>query len=202
MSEKINSVSKNDIRGTASGVLFMAFFGTMWSYTGTIGLKGLGKPWVLIISLIIGLGLIGNALLLISKSSKLSNENSNPPRNNSKNIRFWFNIVFALEFIAIYLAVFLLNRTSNTELVPIVIAIIVGIHFLPLAYLFQIKMYYLTGILITLIALITWLFIPLNSIINGNEIDLYLSVVGFGSAIILWITGFFILQIGRRLLVK
>ena len=53
MSNQPNTVSKRDIHGTASGVLFMAFFGILWAYTGTIGLKGVGKPWVLIISLLI-----------------------------------------------------------------------------------------------------------------------------------------------------
>jgi hypothetical protein len=32
------------VRETASGVFFMAFFGTLWGYIGVMGLQGWGVP--------------------------------------------------------------------------------------------------------------------------------------------------------------
>jgi hypothetical protein len=36
------------VRGTASGVFFMALFGTLWAYTGFKGLQDWGVPLLLV----------------------------------------------------------------------------------------------------------------------------------------------------------
>ena len=85
-----------------------------------------------------------------------------------------------------------------TELIPLVIAIIVGIHFLPLAYLFQVRIYYFTGALLCLLPIFTWLFIPPQVTIKEYQINANMSVVGFGSAIILWGSSLAMWIIGKR----
>ncbi|WP_195914020.1 hypothetical protein [Planomicrobium sp. YIM 101495] len=59
---------------------------------------------------------------------------------------------------------------------------IVGVHFFPLASLFGVRIYHLTGGLICALALVTWIFIPVRISIDRYEANAYMTVVGLGSA--------------------
>ena len=194
MSETV--VSKGDVRGTASGVMFMAFFGTVWADVGIGGLQKSGAIWLLILSILIGAALFFSGIALIRGSRNLSDTNA----RNSKNVDKWFNIVFATEFILIIIAAIVCNSIGHFDWFFPIMAIIVGIHFFPLAYLFQVKAYYVTGMLLCLLAVATLLFVPLKVSIGEYQINTWWSLVGFGSMLILWITSLVILSMGRRLL--
>ncbi|KPL60925.1 DUF7010 family protein [Rossellomorea vietnamensis] len=196
----VHTVTKRDLRGTASGVLFMAFFGTLWAYTGIMGLQGWGSPWLLTVALAIGFLLVLSGFSLIHASKKFPDGVSSPEWNNSRKMRKWFNIIFAGEGIAIGIAIAVCNAVGHTENIPIVIAIIVGLHFLPLARLFRVKIYYYTGILLCVVPVVTWLFIPETLMVSGHELNTYMSVVGLASALILWVTSLAIWMTGKRLM--
>jgi len=188
------------IRGTASGMFFMAFFGTLWAYTGILGLQGWGAPLLLVTAVSIGIALFIGGVSLIRATRELTNQVSKTALRNGKRTRFWFNIIFATEGLAIAITVAVSNATRHPELIPVIIAIIVGVHFLPLATLFQVRLYYFTGILLCLLAINTWLFVPAKVTLGGHQINAFMSVVGFGSALILWGTSLAIWLMGRRLL--
>jgi len=188
------------VRGTASGVFFMAFFGTLWAYTGIMGLQGWGAPLLLVTAVAIGIVLFIGGVSLIRASGELANQVSKTALRHGKRTRFWFNIIFAAEGLAIAITIAISNATHHPELIPVIIAIIVGVHFLPLARLFQVRLYYFTGTLLCLLAIITWLFVPAKVTLGENQINAFMSVVGFGSALILWGTGLAIWLMGRRLL--
>jgi hypothetical protein len=63
MSQTSSTIPRAAVRGVASGVLFMAFFGTLWAGIGIGGLQGWGGPWLSIAVLLVGLGLLGKRLL-------------------------------------------------------------------------------------------------------------------------------------------
>src|SRR5699024_10779879 len=151
MAQTIKMISRADVRGTAVGVLFMAFFGTMWAYAGIMGLQGSGSPWLLVASLIIGTLLFIGACQLIFASREIPNQVPNADARYNKNIGICFNIIFIAEVLIIVISIAVCNIIGYTELIPLVIAIIVGIHFLPLAYLFQVRIYYFTGALLCLL---------------------------------------------------
>jgi hypothetical protein len=196
----VHTVTKGDLRGTASGVLFMAFFGTLWSYTGVMGLQGWGSPWLLIVALAIGILLVVGGFSLISASKEFPQGTSIHSGNGGRKMRMWFNIIFAGEGIAIGIAIGVCNAVGHQEYIPLIIAIIVGLHFLPLARLFRVSIYYYTGLLLCVVPVITWLFIPETVTLNGQQLDAYMSVVGLGSALILWVTSLAIWMTGRRLI--
>ncbi len=188
------------VRGTASGVFFMAFFGTLWAYTGIMGLQGWGVRLLLVVAVTIGMVLFIGGVSLMRASRELTNQVSKADLRRGKRTRFWFNIIFATEGLAIAITIAVSNATNHSELIPVVIAIIVGAHFLPLASLFQVRLYYFTGTLLCLLAIITLLFVPEKVTLGGHQINAFMSVVGFGSALILWGTGVAIWLMGRRLL--
>jgi hypothetical protein len=196
MTKGSNTIPGAAIRGTASGVIFMALFGTLWAYTGVMGLQSRGTAWLLIIAVVIGGSLLFGAGSLIRASRKLTNQGSKSDARFSKPIKVKFNLIFAAEGIAIFIAVAVCNAIGRSELIPILIAIIVGVHFFPLAPLFQVKLYYITGTLLCLLAVYTWLFVTALE----NQIQANMSIVGIGSAFILWGTGLAVWIMGKNLL--
>ena len=178
----------------------MAFFGTLWAYTGIMGLQGWGVRLLLVVAVTIGMVLFIGGVSLMRASRELTNQVSKADLRRGKRTRFWFNIIFATEGLAIAITIAVSNATNHSELIPVVIAIIVGAHFLPLASLFQVRLYYFTGTLLCLLAIITLLFVPEKVTLGEHQINAFMSVVGFGSALILWGTGVAIWLIGRRLL--
>nr|WP_255731436.1 hypothetical protein [Solibacillus sp. MA9] len=178
----------------------MAFFGTLWAYTGIMGVQGWGVPLLLVVIVIIGIALFFGGVSLLSASRDLTEQVSKTDLSRGKRIRFWFNIIFAAEGLAIAITIGVCNATRHTELIPVLIAIIVGVHFIPLAPLFQVRLYYFTGALLCLLAIITLLFVPVKVTLGEHQINAFMSVVGFGSALILWGTGLAIWLMGRRLL--
>lgn len=194
-----STIPRAAVVGTASGVYFMSIFGTLWAYTGIMGLQGWGLPLLLVIAIIMGASLFIGGFSLIIASRKLTNEAPARDVGRGKRIRFWFNLIFAAEGVAIAIAIAICNATGHSELIPLVIAIIVGVHFFPLAPLFQIKLYYWTGALLCLLAIGTWLFVPAEFMAGEHQINSYMITTGFGSALILWATGLSVWRIGRKL---
>ncbi len=172
-------------RGTGIGVIFMAFFGTLWAGIGVMGLQEWGFPYVELAAILVGLMLLIGGISLLHAAHEMPQQIT----GNLKRIRFWFNIVFIAEGLLIGAAIAICNAANQTELIPGVIAIIVGIHFLPLASLFQIKLYYFTGVILCFLALMTLLVAPSTIMLGDHEITAKLSLLGFGCALTLWTTG-------------
>ncbi|MFY0782837.1 hypothetical protein AB1K18_21495 [Peribacillus simplex] len=182
-------ISKEAFRGSGIGVIFMALFGTLWAGTGVMGLQGWGFPYVELSSVFVGIIMVIEGISLIYASQKMPDQVSENGARRLKRMNFWFNIVFIAEGLLIGIAIAICNMINQTDLIPGVIAIIVGIHFLPLAALFQIKVYYATGVLLCLLALITLLIVPDTVMFGEHQILAPLSLLGFGCALILWTTG-------------
>ncbi|MEY9971990.1 MFS family permease [Lysinibacillus sp. RC46] len=195
-----NIIPKAAVRGTASGVIFMAFFGTLWAGIGIRGLQGFGFLWLLIFSLLIGVILLIGGIVLITNSKRLSNERAEGNSQRWKRKNMWFGIIFGLEGVLIAIAAGICGSTNHLDLFVPVMALIVGAHFFPLAHLFQVKIYYITGSLLCLLSAIA-LFTFLINVTWGNyQIMVWWTSVGFGSALILWGTGVAVWITGHRLL--
>ncbi|MFE4704329.1 DUF7010 family protein [Peribacillus simplex] len=180
---------KEAYRGSGIGVIFMAVFGTLWAGTGIMGLQGWGFPYVELAAIFVGIIMVIEGISLIHASQKMSNQVSENGARHLKRIGFLFNMVFIAEAVLIGIAIAVCNLINQTDLIPGIIAIIVGIHFLPLASLFQVKVYYSTGVLLCLLALITLLIVPDTVMFGEHQILAPLSLLGFGCALILWSTG-------------
>lgn len=186
-------ISKEAFRGSGIGVIFMALFGTLWAGTGVMGLQGWGFPYVELAAIFVGIIMVIEGISLIYASQKMPDQVSENGARRLKRMNFWFNIVFIAEGLLIGIAIAICNMINQTDLIPGVIAIIVGIHFLPLAALFQIKVYYATGVLLCLLAIITLLIVPDTVMFGEHQILAPLSLLGFGCALILWTTGLTVL---------
>ncbi|MCY8234777.1 DUF7010 family protein [Priestia endophytica] len=112
----------------------------------------------------------------------------------------WFGIIFSLEGLLIAFAAVICVSTDHLHLFVPIMALIVGAHFFPLAYLFQVRIYYITGALLCLLATIVMLTFPVKIIIRDHQIMAWWVSVGFESALILWGTGLIVCFKGFRML--
>ena len=101
-----NVVTKEDVRGTASGMMFMAFFGTVWADIGIGGLQVSGAIWLLILAILIGAALFFSGIRMIRSLKNLPSTNKS---RHAKNVNKWFNIVFAAQFGLIVMAAVVTN---------------------------------------------------------------------------------------------
>jgi hypothetical protein len=188
------------VRSVASGILFMAFFGTLWSDIGIGALHGWGWPWLLIVSVMIGIGLLIGGISLLLASRRLSNQVAEADIRRWRRTEFWFNMTFATEGLFIVVAGGICNALNRFDVFFPIMALIVGVHFFPLAALFQVKIYYLVGALFCLLAFITLLVVPESVKLGSQQITAQWVVLGFGAAMILWAVGLGLWLLGKKLL--
>jgi len=172
----------------------MACFGTLWASIGAAGLQGWGSPWFLLLSLLVGIGLLIGGIRLFIASRRLPNYVSKDDARQGKRTGVWFGIIFATEAIFIFVASVICNALHRFDLFYPIMALIVGLHFFPLAYLFQARFYFLVGALLCLLA------VPESNTFGSQLIMLRWVVLGFSAALILWAVGVWLWLRDRRLL--
>jgi hypothetical protein len=80
------------------------------------------------------------------------------------------------------------------------IALIVGLHFLPLAGLFSARAYYFTGALLSLLALIAIVALLLGVQLVGPSPNNWSLFVNMGAALVLWLTLLYVSRFAVRLM--
>ena len=182
--------------GLSSAVFVMAFFGTVWSVWGSSVIP----PGTITILYYCAVGLIALVLAavgiwLIRAILRLPHDASPKSKQRSIEGRRYgviFGIVFGLEGLFLTVANYLF---SNTVFTPVA-AIIVGLHFLPLARLFKVWPYYVTGAILTLLGLITLLAIPINTTLGAGYA--WIGVPCIGSTLTLYATAIAVCFIARN----
>lgn len=182
-----DTVWREEVRGFALGILFISAFGFVWALTGSSALPS-GAAFVLAASAVVSLALVSAAFYLLRASRSLPEL---PMGAMSEGTWRRFRIVGIAEGVAIFAAIFVLGRVGYPEWIPAVVALIVGIHFFPLASIFRVRMYHATGVLLCAVFALT----AILAAIAGVE-AVWFAVPGFGSALVLWMTGAFLAASG------
>lgn len=150
------------IKGLASAGFFMAFFGAAWWGWGVGGIQGVFRGeteayFVILASATIVL--VYGGILLLRAASRLPRNTSPVAQNRSqaegKRYGMAFGLVFGLELLIIALGSKLLNAFGYPEYVIPFVAIAVGAHFFPLARLFHVQLYSVTGALLILTSILS-----------------------------------------------
>lgn len=193
------------IRGLASAGFLMAFFGAAWWGWGVGGIQGvfLGETVTYFIMLALAtIILLSGGIVLLRATSRLPRDPSSPgeTRGGAEGKRYvWiFGLVFGLEIVIIALGSILLNRFHHPEFLLPFVSIVVGGHFFPLAKLFNVRLYYVTGALLVLVGVLVMLTVPVHTMI-GN-LHAWDALVGSLCAVILWLTGIYAELRGRSFL--
>jgi hypothetical protein len=150
-------------------VVFMAGFAAAWWVAGVVG----GHQFI-------GLTAIGpliSAVMILVARTRLKGEaplDAAERKHRSRTVGW----AAGLEAVAIVVAVNLLNRNNLGAYLFPAIAVIVGLHFLPLAKLLPVKIYYLSAALLVAVGVA-------GLAVNAADRPF---VVGVSSAIVLWVT--------------
>jgi hypothetical protein len=89
------------------------------------------------------------------------------------------------QFLAIAAAAVIMGRTGVPALIPVVICLVVGLHFLPLARCFGQPQYLWTGGLLIAVAVSGFVAVGFGATMEPAR-----ALVGFGAAAVLWGTAF------------
>ncbi len=176
------------ITGAAFGVLMMTLFGTAWLAWGLQNVRA-DSPW-----LIAALVLPAIALLIpcfgMFQIGRRAGKRAAPLSASQKRVQrqmgITFGIIFGAEGLLIFLAVNVLAHFHLKPYLMTVVATIVGLHFLPLARLYRVPLYYWVGGVMLADALVS---LALPSPIR--EI-----AVGLSMGAILWLTCVLVLRQG------
>ncbi len=182
--------------GIASGLFFMALFGAMWGLMSTGYLRGGVQiaAFVLIGIVTLGLGAAGVAILRHAKT--LPDWLSPREEEQGRHISTYFGIVFGTEFALIAVVAIWLSRLQAYPYIPAAVALIVGIHFFPLARLFRVPGYWITGTLLCLLSLAAIAGLALGIPLDGASPYHWTLFVGIGATLVLWLTGGYIARMG------
>jgi hypothetical protein len=171
------------LKGRAIGAIFMAGFGALWMVIGLRFLQRLGWRSGLFV-LLITAALVLAALRDIQRANTLPSAMSSYTSAQAASMNHKFNVIFAAELIAIAVVVILFNLLRRPAFILPVIAVIVGVHFFPLARLFNAPLFYSTGAAMVLTALFA---------LTMREVPRRQAAIGVGCGLVLWITSLVLL---------
>lgn len=134
--------------------------------------------------------LLGCSGYFIWKGRSLRKKYPSSPSAATRTMNKQFMIVVVLEFATIAILVVIASALQRPDLAPFLIAVVVGLHFLPLAKVFRSRIYYVLGIAITLWCIACWILFRSNALMAST---------GIGTGIMLWATSACVLFRARRI---
>ena len=150
--------NNESISGRATGVLFFIGFGSLWLCTGLAALNQLNL-WTGLLAAAICAALAIPAILLL-----LRPEAKQPITEDRQRVGRIFAIVNTVQWLGIVLGLILLNIFHRTEYIVPIIAILVGLHLIQLARLFNYVPHYVTGTVLVVWSVAVIAFFPRENI--------------------------------------
>jgi len=186
-----------ELRGRASGVSILAFFALAWTGWGTGGhLPTVAQVVLMVAAAVFSAALAGIAWHRVrafeasvgGAAEGAGDITDGGDRGGSggdaagrRRISRRFAIVVGIEWIGLFILAGALGATGHEVVIPAVVALGVGLHFIPLARLFGVGVYHLTAVLMSLSAVAAMVLAPLV-----GRPALWTLLPGLGSAVVLY----------------
>lgn len=142
------------LRGRAIGALIFAFFGAsdmFWALSFARDVPQMCSKAIWIAGVALGGWSITQRLLLRRLSVPAVDKSI--ARQHLKHYASWFLVVVVIEVLSINIGRPILIHFHRLDLFPQWVEAVVGLHFLPLARLFKVPLFYATGVALVLVAL-------------------------------------------------
>ncbi len=191
-------VSRGAAQGAAGGTFFLTFFGAYWGFTSAVFLGGAFQIIAFLLVGVVTLAFISIGIMLLRQARTLPKEPSREDGVRRRSIVRGFGIIFGLEIALIALVSMLLSIFPLSRFIAPTTALIVGIHFIPLASLFRVKIGYVTGTLLCLLALIALVALLFGVPLAGSSPYHWSLLVGIGATFVLWATDLFMIRFGWK----
>lgn len=206
ISMKVNTVhqSRTAQIWRSAGMIWLiwitAFFAMVDLYFAKLNLFDLTFTGIILLSITVFLFIW--SMKMLNAAKELKNKvliGDKTKRNSGKK---WFIVILFLEVLALNVASFTLVILSRFEYIVPVDILIVAIHFIPLAHLFRMPVYYWLGAIVSVISVLTMIFIS-PSLHIGNLIEVA-AIPSLSFIFLNWIVIIFILydrvNVPRRIL--
>ncbi|MEP6899948.1 MAG: hypothetical protein ABI870_15595 [Rhodanobacter sp.] len=178
-------LSRASLRGRSMGVMVCAAFGALWASSAiAIWWPAAGNAGYALVALITGV-LLWIAIGMLRRSWYLTAAND-PALAVRRSTTRRFLGIFAAEIIAINIAAYALGTHHAVQYLMPIIAIVVGLHFYPLATLFHVPHYHVTATVMTLAGLLGVVVIASSGPAHATN-----AFVDAICAATLWVTGVF-----------
>jgi hypothetical protein len=179
MNEKRDIIPEPAVKGIATGLFMMAFFTLIWSGIAYGGLHA-GNYWpALLVFPVLSILFVVNGIKLFRIAKYFPRLTSEADIAEGKKMGKWFGIIFGAEGLGIVIGINIVIKLGHPELTMPVIALVVGLHFFPLAKVFKRTIDYYLASWSTIIAIIA-IVLSLNKTFNEAETFAF---VGTGIAI-------------------
>jgi hypothetical protein len=167
-----------------TGTVVFSFLGAFWAIVSIANWQG-APLWgySLVAVPVIALNALAVTRLISSRSLPRAADPA-AARRDGKRMGIAFGIIFTVEAGLIAMVALWLDNAGRSLLIPVAVAFVVGAHFLPLARVFRLPFYYVTGLLCIACAL-SVLLIPVES--------MRLVILGLSFAAVLWISALVVL---------
>lgn len=139
-------MSKARVRGIVAGAAILTLFGGWWCIAA-LAYWASRPSWSIPAASVTTIVLLVVCVLRLVASRKIPTVDDPVGVAKGKRAGRLFGIIFGIEGGLIALCSMLLASRGLGFWIPIAIAIIVGVHFLPLAHVFEVPLYYWTGAL-------------------------------------------------------
>ncbi len=125
------------VQSVGGGLLLMAFFTIMWTGIANGGLQGADHYITLILGAVISLVFIVYGIRLLLLARRYPKSTTAEDKTLGKKMGKSYGIIFGVEGLAIGLVCALLGLTHHEQFVLPAMALIIGLHFYPMARLFD-----------------------------------------------------------------
>jgi hypothetical protein len=137
------------IRGVVAGATILTVFGSLWCLIA-LAYWAARPVWSIPVGILTTIVLLVLCAARLVASKKIPDVHDPAAAAKGKRAGKLFGIIFGIEGGLITVCSTVLANHGLGFWIPIEVAIIVGAHFLPLAYTFEVRLYYWTGSLCVL----------------------------------------------------
>jgi hypothetical protein len=172
----VTSFNVERVRGMIGGAVILTLFAAFWSIIALANWPA--RPsWTIPAAIVVTIALLAVSASRILATRGVESLDDPIAEAQGKRAGMWFGIIFGAEGGLIFLCSMVLAHEHLGLWIPISIALIVGVHFIPLARVFEVPLYYGTGTLCVLGVLACVLI---------GDIGLRLLFTGLTMAAVLW----------------
>jgi len=139
------------VRGSIAGAAILTVFGAVWCTLALVSWSA--RPsWSIPVESVATIALLGLCGLRLMALRHIPSVDDPIAAAKGKRAGMFFGIIFGIEGGLIAVSSVLLARSGLDVWIPIVAGVIIGLHFIPLARLFEMPLYYWTAA-ITLVSM-------------------------------------------------
>ncbi|MGA9883833.1 MAG: hypothetical protein WBQ34_08955 [Candidatus Acidiferrales bacterium] len=171
------SLQAETVLGSSRGALIVSIFGGIWLCWG-LSIIGAFTPARVAALVVIEIAFLAGSVYFIRKGGELRKQRPPLPEAARRKITKWYWITVVAEVVLILAAVNVAANIHRPELIPDWIAIVVGLHFFPLAKIFRAPSMAYIGTAMVLWCVFCWI------AFRGNTLG---AAAAFGAGALLWI---------------